>query len=315
MNFIAPDYEGVPVTIVPARRRSRKITQAQVKIAFEAGLSDAEIARQYRCSTHLIVARRAELGLLRRAGRVTSNKTTSRFASKQAVLKRAVMPAADHPAFTEDRTLYPTTVVGLGQRLLVSGKNHWKIGDRISKGPLKGFPIFTLTLEERATCPSSCRHWRSCYGNHMQFARRNRHGAEFEQALTAEVQELQQRYPRGFAIRLHVLGDFYSVEYVRMWESFLDRFPALFIFGFSARWERHDPIAQVLLKAVDKNWPRMAIRFSNAPADECSTVSIEHQRQAPPDAIICPQQIGKTQSCGTCGLCWHTRKRIAFIQH
>ena len=49
--------------------------------------------------------------------------------------------------------------------------------------------------------------------------------------------------------------------------------------------------------------------------DERATVSIEHPFQKPDDAIICPQQIGKTSSCSTCGLCWQSRKRIAFIQH
>lgn len=313
-----------PVTVIPAVLRRRgplpKITLAQVKTEFEAGLSDAAIATKYKCSKQLIYAKRGELGLLRRRGRslltkTVQIKTVSRFISK-AVLKRAVMPPVDHPAFTEDRTIYPTTVVDVSdKRILISGINSWKIGDRISKGPLKGFPIFTLTLEERATCPSSCKHWRSCYGNHMQLARRNRHGPEFEAALTKEVEALQLKYPGGFAIRLHVLGDFYSVEYVQLWVSFLARFRALFIFGFTARWEKSDPIAVELLKSVDEHWPRMAIRFSNAPVDECSTISVEHPRQVPADAIICPQQIGKTKSCGSCALCWHSKRRIAFLQH
>ncbi len=33
------------------------------------------------------------------------------------------------------------------------------------------------------------------------------------------------------------------------------------------------------------------------------------------DAIICPAQTGKADSCGTCALCWHTKRRIAFLQH
>jgi integrase/recombinase XerD len=46
-----------------------------------------------------------------------------------------------------------------------------------------------------------------------------------------------------------------------------------------------------------------------------STITIEHPDQKPRDAILCPEQVGKTESCSTCGLCWHTKRRIAFIQH
>jgi len=157
----------------------------------------------------------------------------------------------------------------------------------------------------------------NCYGNNMHHAKRVRHGPAFEERLALELALLQSRYPRGFAIRLHVLGDFYSVEYVRLWESFLARFPAMFVFGFSARWRRDDPIAVALVDLVLREWDegRFRVRFSDAPVDECSTVSIEHPRQAPADAIICPAQTGRTESCGTCGLCWHTKRRIAFLQH
>src|SRR5262249_24811065 len=34
----------------------------------------------------------------------------------------------------------------------------------------------TLTLEERATCPTTCRHWRDCYGNKMHRAQRWQRG-------------------------------------------------------------------------------------------------------------------------------------------
>lgn len=155
----------------------------------------------------------------------------------------------------------------------------------------------------------------NCYGNNMHLAKRARHGADFETRLAAELAVLQSRHPGGFAVRLHVLGDFYSVEYVRLWASFLDRFRSLFVFGFTARWRREDPIAVELLRLVIARRERFAIRFSNAPVDEDSTVSIEHPVQKPADAIICPAQLGKTESCGTCGLCWHSRRRIAFLQH
>ena len=90
----------------------------------------------------------------------------------------------------------------------------------IKKGKFKGYVIYTLTLEERATCPRYCYHWDNCYGNNMMFGHRIQHGPELEAALQKEVAELCATY-RGVIIRLHVLGDFYSVDYVNLWQSLL----------------------------------------------------------------------------------------------
>lgn len=300
-------------------RRYGRISSEQIRDGFAKGLSDRQIADLHGCAAATVFQKRCALRLLRRKGGKPREKNTSvsRFDPKALVGKSAKMPPFDSPAITEGRTIYPSTVVSASAALnvLISGKNHWKIGDQITKGRWKGFPVYTLTLEERATCPSSCDHWRSCFGNQMHLARRIEHGAALEQRLSHDLVRLQAAHPGGFAVRLHVLGDFYSVEYVRLWAKFLKAFPALHVFGFSARWQREDPIAVELVRLVIAKWMRFAVRFSNAPADECSTVSIEHPGQAPDDAIICPQQLGKTASCSTCGLCWASRKRIAFIQH
>ena len=300
--------------------RKPKITPDQIKAGFAEGLDDDALAARYGCSRGTVFNKRLGLRLLRPKGPKPRHQPLAiktRSAPKDLTGKGAKMPAFDNRAIVEGRTLYPSTVFDppAAINLLVSGENHWKIGDRITKGPWKGFPVYTLTLEERATCPTSCRHWRSCFGNSMHLARRIAHGPDLEKRLRVDLALLQAKHPDGFAVRLHVLGDFYSPEYVRLWGQFIVQFPALRVFGFSARWERSDPIARALVELVLAGWPRFAIRFSNAPVDECSTVSIEHSGQAPADAIICPQQIGRTKSCGTCGLCWHTKRRIAFIQH
>lgn len=298
--------------------RTPKIPDAIVTERFNAGKTDEQIREGYdNADAHYVFRRRMILRLLRGKEAAEPKAKKSRHGSHK-VNSPASMPAIDNAAFDEARTIFVSTVVDVAglNNLLVSGDNSRKIGGMIEKGPARGFPIFTLTLEERKTCPV-CAHWRSCYGNNMHHAKRVRHGPEFEERLALELALLQSRYPRGFAIRLHVLGDFYSVEYVRLWESFLARFPAMFVFGFSARWRRDDPIAVALVDLVLREWDegRFRVRFSDAPVDECSTVSIEHPRQAPADAIICPAQTGRTESCGTCGLCWHTKRRIAFLQH
>lgn len=275
--------------------------------------TDKAIAREVGC--HPRYAYLIRTGRVVRRGE--GGSPISRF--QPAALSGAIarMPPYDHPALLNRETLFPTTRTAAdGRNVLQPGKHTSKIGGEIAKGRWKGFAVYTLSLEERATCPISCKHWRSCYGNHMHLARRFEHGEALQRHLPREIAALARRHPKGFAIRLHNLGDFYSVAYVEMWRDLLDKHPSLHAFGFSARFDYHgDPIAKALIDLVGKRWSRFAIRFSNAPIDECATVSIEHPYQKPSDAIICPQQMGKTAACSTCALCWATTKRIAFIQH
>lgn len=304
--------------VVPERRRGPrpKLTDSDLRAALEADKTPRQIAVEHDCSTALVYRKMSQFR--RGEGQEARTTSRSRFKSKPATEHQGRVPGIDHPALEEGRTLYPATVVAVEGLLnvLVSGVNHWKIGGEIRKGKWAGFPVYTLTLEERATCPSTCRHWRTCYGNGMHFAKRVLHGAGLEGRLEHELALLQYRHPGGFAVRLHVLGDFYSVDYVRLWESFLDRFPALYVFGFTARIDGlSDPISSALVRLVMARWDRFAIRFSNALIDECSTVTVEHPKQVPEDAVLCPQQIGKTEACSTCALCWQSRRRVAFLQH
>lgn len=77
------------------------------------------------------------------------------------------------------------------------------------KGKLKGAEVYTLTLTERETCPTSCHHWNDCYGNNMPFAHRIEHGEKLEARLIKEVKEIctkAKNKGRLVLVRLHVLG-------------------------------------------------------------------------------------------------------------
>jgi hypothetical protein len=244
-------------------------------------------------------------------------KTKARLASRSLNGRSASLPPPDHWAILEGRTIYPTRVLSprrnRGRWALKSGANWRKIGGEILKGKWRGFPVYVLSLEERATCPVACRHWRSCYGNHMQLLERMDAGPDLEWELERETALLSIDHP-NFCVRLHGLGDFYSVEYVELWRMLLKRHSGLHVYGYTARQD--DDIADALRSlAAEVGWSRFAMRFSNAPTTRRSTVTIEHVGQKPDDAIVCPEQIGKTESCTTCALCWATEKRIAFVQH
>jgi hypothetical protein len=237
---------------------------------------------------------------------------------KDVLNRSARLLAVTHPAVVDRRTVYLGTVSPPGERkILKSGVNNPKVGPKFVTGPWTAQPILTLTLEERATCPPTCEHSRSCYGNNIHHAQRHEFGPELERRIRSEIAELAQRYPRGFVVRLHTLGDFYSVGYVRMWCTLLEQYPALNVFGFTRRHDHGDPIAAEVVKLWKENPGRVKLRFSNAPPTLGlpSAITIEDPRQPPADAIVCPADRQKTASCSSCGLCLTSPKRIAFVQH
>lgn len=222
--------------------------------------------------------------------------------------------SALHPAVRTGRTNFPSRVFDPSEvkRVLKSGHQSRKIGSTVMKGHLRGVPIFTLTLEERATCPRSCSAWAYCYGNNMQAAERITAGAEMEEVLWTELERAQADNPRGFLVRLHVLGDFYSVDYVGLWAHALEQFPALHVFGFTARDPITDPIGVAVRELAEADWSRFAIRFSGRPGATRASRIVERDD---PNAVTCPAQLQLTDCCATCALCWGSERSIAFRRH
>ena len=222
------------------------------------------------------------------------------------------------------RTLFPMKVksakeLGRTENVLkVPGKDN-KLGRVVTQGRWKGFRIFGLSLEERATCPTSCSHWGNCYGNNMPFATRY----EVDEALLPRMQEelarLQRKYPSGFAIRLHILGDFYSLAYVRFWREALELFPALHVWGYTGRIDNTDPVHHALAGLVRDQYDRFRIRWSGDLQSKQGALSYDDigvpEMVTDKVAFLCPEQTGHTQSCGTCGACWQSAKPVVFTTH
>lgn len=206
LNAIRP---VVPIPEAPKRGRGSRMSKA------EALASLAEYRRKYPGQTHIRKAY-AALG---------DDTTLSRFVKtgeptpKRRKTRNRTLPGFGHPKIEAGRSLFSERgVKSVDQvgNLLVSGHANVKIGRDVRKGKLfRGYWIYTLTLEERATCPTSCKHWTTCYGNNMPYAKRIEHGKALMRGLEFEVARLLAVRDRvGILIRLHALGDFWSVEYV-----------------------------------------------------------------------------------------------------
>lgn len=228
---------------------------------------------------------------------------------------RGIVVSALHPASRSGRSLFPTRVFDPHEvdRVLKDGHQSRKIGKIVMKGNRRGWPIFTLTLEERASCPRSCGAWSICYGNNMQAAERIVHGDALVNRLGIELEALQVAHPGGFLVRLHILGDFWSVGYVAAWRQWLDRFPALALFGFTAHAPQSE-IGRAIAIAFHDYRGRWHIRFSGQPHEDMAARVVD-PGETDPDAILCPAQTGATDCCATCALCWQSERSIAFRPH
>jgi hypothetical protein len=265
-------------------------------------------------------------------------KTNTRRRIFQPLLiesERAVGPKwKNRPAVIAGRSIFHkkgVKPVSAFKTLLVSGHNNVKIGRDIRKGMFRGYWIYTLSFEERASCPSTCHHWETCYGNHMSYAKRIDHADLL--ALTGKLQfeliDLFAKKPsikptpharKGVMVRLHALGDFFSVDYVYFWQAMLEKHPTLACYGYTA----HAPDSEIgraisVLKRLYGR--RFAIRWSDGGLDKDCTVPVQAGTVRVPGAFLCPEQMdlcdskGRALLCATCGLCWSTDKNVAFMEH
>ena len=201
--------------------------------------------------------------------------------------------------------------MGKTERALKASTNT-KLGKRVTKGKLAGFPILTLTLEERATCPRSCAHWADCYGNNMMNATRYKADDSLVEQIERDLTHYQAKYPKGFLVRLHVYG--YTANQPDAIDS------------------QERAIGEALLSLRIACGIRFAVRFSGSFTDSFAAISNDDERSeallANKQAFLCPTQISKetgklakkgeetlTPDCGACGLCWQASKPVVFLTH
>jgi hypothetical protein len=230
-------------------------------------------------------------------------------------------------AVTRGGTIYPSRVLPIGAeaRVLKRGDSNAKLGDTVAVEMWRWMPLFSLTLEERRTCPRGCPFYAvvrvgdrdfSCYGNGMRAARRWQHGPELIRQITRELDLLQCLYPSGFVIRVHVLGDFYSEDYARFWVDALHRFSGLRLFGFTARPET-SPIWSVLAEGNRLYPDRCRIRGSNR-GGPMGTRVIAGEHDMRSGEVVCPatQHRNPNACCAACGMCWsRPNLGVCFVAH
>ena len=201
---------------------------------------------------------------------------------------------------------------------IVKNSTNIKIGKKVTKGQYLNYLFKTVTLIERETCPPDCVHWNDCYGNNMPFAHRISH--KDQNLLQKRIyNELLNSTNKLLLIRLHVLGDFFNVKYVKFWSIMLNTFKNIAIYGYTANnINSNFKISRDIAKEIIKlNYNKHShIRFSNDLTNNFSANSYDIVKPVKGKSILCPVQENKTANCGTCGLCWNQKNQsIIFKTH
>ena len=210
------------------------------------------------------------------------------------------------------QSIYQKSLRDPKEGLLKKGSSNKKLGFKITSHKWKGKRLYSLTLEERTTCPTSCHHWDDCYGNNMPFAHRFK-TPNIDLFLEREIESLMQKHKEGIVIRLHVLGDFFHVEYVLFWQEMLLKHPKLAIFGYTAR-EEDSHIGKAIMFLNMRFSERCVIRSSRS-EEENNFWSYAAEESFEGSSFVCPEQTDKVKDCASCGLCWTTKKTVKFLSH
>lgn len=257
------------------------------------------------------------------------NSNTKRFASAEKARRHIrdkrrhyVTPPPTGEALVRSDmsgTVFPSTLTDpINGPVLKDGSLNCKLGGEVLVGRLKGAKIVSLTLEERATCPRSCTIWDACYGNSMSQALRYRAGEALERAIWDELAVLCDRHDQVL-VRLHILGDFYSLKYVEMWHTLLLCYRNLNLFGFTAH--HPDSLIGVELQSMGLTG-RCYVRYSGRTGRWGSfTIDFPTERKMIGDALVCPEQRDAMNGgtgmvhCGSCAACWSSDIPIVFVEH
>jgi len=228
------------------------------------------------------------------------------------------MKTATEKAVQDGTTAYRKSVKAPNATILKEGRNNKKLGWMITKGAWKGKRMYSLTLQERATCPPHCHHWEDCYGNNMPFAHRFAHGPELMKGIDAQLKALTDKWTMGIVVRLHVLGDFWNRGYVNFWFSMLRKYPTLCIYGYTAHYQTVGMRGFIDSLNASSNG-RSMIRYShNADYDSQNEgVRFAATEDYVGDTFDCPEQTGRIDSCAKCGACFNKRitKTVRFLSH
>ena len=183
----------------------------------------------------------------------------------------------------------------------------------ISKGNLKLGALPSFSLPVITTCPGKTPFClRYCYGLKGRFTQEKLIEVN-DRRLEASLQPnfadriiKEIRKTKAPAFRLHVIGDFYSIEYIEKWIDIAISLPEVMFFGSTRSW-RCDHLSPTLIqfRDLDNVFMKASIDVTDhldPIKDGWWTWSIEGE------GIQCPHDYGLVASCAECRRCFMVKE-------
>ena len=193
----------------------------------------------------------------------------------------------------------------------------------VGRGNIKVGPIPTFSLPSRFTCPGATQ-WclKHCYAARFERIWPNCRLAYSRNLLLTWntrrfVSSMLRSIPKNLPVlRIHVSGDFYSVEYIDPWRHIAEKRPQTAFWAYTRSWtvpnllpalEALRKVANVhLFASVDPGMPDRPSQWRAA------YLEIDQRAQGLP----CLHQAGKAKSCSECRYCFRPGKgNVVFKVH
>ena len=184
----------------------------------------------------------------------------------------------------------------------------------ISNGNTKIGAIPNFSLPAIKTCPGQtdfCPVF--CYGLRGHFTHRSREAMLERNYRRSQQDNFAGRMIRSIqdnastVFRIHVVGDFYSPEYIQKWVVIIGALPDVSFYGYTRSWRCRD-LQTTLdeLRSLPNCHLLASIDFTHTdrPDSSWNTVSVEGE------GVPCPHDTEMVETCLTCGLCWSGRSNL-----
>ena len=184
----------------------------------------------------------------------------------------------------------------------------------ISNGNTKIGAIPNFSLPAIKTCPGQtdfCAVF--CYGLRGHFTHHSRQAMlerNYQRSLqdhfaSRMIRSIQDNASKVF--RIHVVGDFYTPEYIQKWTMIVDALPSVTFYAYTRSW-RCPALKEALgnLRSHSNCHLLASIDFTHAnrPDSSWNTISVEGEGSP------CPHDTEMVETCLTCGLCWSGRSNL-----
>lgn len=244
--------------------------------------------------------------------------------TRRRILQRTrmavVTTGADAPARRPDlqRASYIDVAHFLVQKMMSNSGKNKKLGPGVASFSLPQGKAFSCP-DATGLCESLCfvdnfvirkPTIMPSYAENFMIAKR----PDFQQIMTLALSML----PAGI-FRIHVSGDFFSVEYIKAWASALEVNPHIKPFGFTRAWrnpKRRQALEQLgmtryILASVDDETGQAPSGWRVAEMKLDTTIfDLKAGRKAKPLLLCDEQNPASSRSCADCGRCPGFRQEI-----